>query len=129
MKKHFISLFDPSHRWWTIFFFALAILMIIASQLVGISDNLPGIAILLIGVILLFFAMLHTWRKWQNYLILIVVCVGILALEGLGIRILARLNKTEYINEGIGMIVAFFICLPGILAGIIGAIICAAREK
>lgn len=129
MKKHFISLFDTAHIKRTIFFFAIAVLLIIASQLVGITDNLPGIAMLLSGVILLFFAVLHPWRKWGNYAILIAICVGILVLEWLGIHILAKLNKTEYISEAIGMIVAFLICLPGILVGIIGAIICAVRKE
>jgi hypothetical protein len=39
------------------------------------------------------------------------------------------MHKTEYINEGIAMSLAFFICVPGILVGIIGAIICSFRKK
>jgi hypothetical protein len=57
------------------------------------------------------------------------VCIGILILEWLGIHILDKMHKDEYISEGIAMSLAFLICVPGILVGIIGAIICAVRKK
>jgi hypothetical protein len=129
MKKHFISLFDTTHRKRTIYLFIIATLFIIISLLIGISDDLPMIAMLLTGIIFLFFAVLHPWGKAVNYGILIGVCVGILLLEFLGITILSKMHKTEYINEGIAMSLSFFICVPGILVGIIGAIICALRKK
>lgn len=129
MKKHLISLFDKTHLRKTILLFTFSVLLIIASGIVGISDNLPGIAMLLSGIILLFFSVLHPWENSMNYGILAVVCVGILLLEWLGIHILARMNKTQYISEGIAMGVAFFICVPGILVGIIGVIICSVRKK
>ena len=129
MKKHFISLFDSAHLKWTISLFTIAVLLIIISSLVGISDNLPMIAMLLTGIILLFFAVLHPWKKAVNYGILVGVCVGILLLEWLGITILAKMHLDKYLSEGIAMGVAFLICVPGILVGIIGAIICAVRKK
>lgn len=129
MKKHLISLFDSDHLKWTISLFTIAILLIIISSLVGISDNLPMIALLLTGIILLFFAVLHPWKEAVNYGILVGVCVGILILEWLGISILAKMHLDKYLSEGIAMSVAFFICVPGILTGIIGAVICAVRKK
>jgi hypothetical protein len=129
MKKHFISLFDAQHQKRTIYLFIVAVLFIIVSLLAGISDNLPMIGMLLTGIILLFFAMLHPWERAGNYGILAGVCIGILLLEWLGIHILDRMHKAEYISEGIAMGVAFLFCLPGILVGIIGAIICAVRKK
>jgi hypothetical protein len=87
------------------------------------------IAMLLTGIIFLFFAVLHPWEKAYYYGILAVVCIGILVLEWLGITILAKMHKNEYLNEGIAIGVAFLICVPGILVGIIGAIICAVRKK
>jgi len=87
------------------------------------------IALLLTGIILLFFAMLHPWKEAVNYGILVGVCVGILILEWLGISILAKMHLDKYLSEGIAMSVAFFICVPGILTGIIGAVICAVRKK
>jgi len=55
--------------------------------------------------------------------------VGILLLEWLGIYILAKMHLDKYLSEGIAMGVAFLICVPGILVGIIGAIICGVRKK
>ncbi|MGD0754878.1 MAG: hypothetical protein ABR927_07430 [Bacteroidales bacterium] len=129
MKKHFISLIDTTHRKRTIYLFIIATLFIIIALLVGISDNLPMIAMLLTGIVFLYFSVLHPWEKAGNYGILTIVCIGILLLELLGITILSKMHKTEYINEGIAMGLAFFICVPGILVGIIGSIICAVRKK
>ena len=129
MKRHFLSLFDPAHLKWTIVLFTMASVSIIISSVVGIGDNLPMIALFLAGIILLFFAVLHPWKKAANYWILVVVCVGILSLEWLGITILDKIDKTEYISEGFAMGLAFLVCVPGILVGIIGAIICALKKK
>lgn len=129
MKKHFISLFSSAQLKWTISLFLIAALFIIISSLVGISDNLPMIAMLLTGIILLFFAVLHPWKKAYNYGILAMVCIGILLLEWLGINILAKMHLDKYLSEGIAMGVAFLICVPGIIVGIIGAIICSVRKK
>jgi len=129
MKKHFLSLFDPEHLRLTLSLFSAAILLMIVSQIMGINDNLPGIAMLLAGIILLYFSVLHPWRKLEYWAILIGVCVGILLLEWLGIHLLVRLKFEKYVSEAIGMIVAFFICLPGIVTGIIGTLICAFRKK
>jgi len=129
MKKHFISLFDSAHIKWTISLFTIAVLLIIAASLVGISDNLPGIALLYGGIIFLFFAVLHPWKNPKNYWTLLLVCLLILILEWLGITILDKLNKTEYLNEAVAMGVAFLICMPGIVVGIIGAFICIVRNK
>jgi hypothetical protein len=71
----------------------------------------------------------HLWEKTNTYLILIGLCIGILLLELLGITILDKMNKGEYINDSIAEGIIFFICIPGILVGIIGAIICAVRKK
>jgi hypothetical protein len=129
MEKYFISLFDTTHQKRTIYLFIVADLFIIISLLVGISDNLPMIAMLLTGIIFLFFEVLHPWEKAGNYGILAGVCIGILLLEWLGIHILDKMHKDEYISEGIAMGLAFLICVPGILVGIIGAIICTVRKK
>lgn len=129
MKKHFISLFNSSHLKWTVSLFTIALLLILIAILVGTSDNLPMIALLLIGIIILFFAVLHPWKKAGNYGILAGICLGILLLEWLGIHILASMNLNKYLSEDIAMGVAFLICVPGILVGIIGAIICAVRKR
>jgi len=133
MKTHFISLFDSAHRWWTISFFLASIVLIIASMLMGINDNLPGFGMLFVGMIFLFFAIVHPWRDVVNYVILIGVCLGIILLIIVGIGFLKdigkNIDKTEHIGEAIIMGLFFFICLPGIVVGIIGAIISPFRKN
>jgi hypothetical protein len=129
MKTHLVSLFNPIYRMWTISLFAAALLLITGSQIVGTTDNLPGIAMLFSGVIFLFFSLLHPWRKARSYGILAGICVGIIILEYLGILLLSVLHKEQYISEGIAMITAFLFCLPGIIVSIIGSIICSLRQE
>jgi hypothetical protein len=124
MIKHIYSLFDPSNRWWTMSFFLASIILIIISLLVGIRDNLPGFSMLFIGMIFLFFTVVHPWRKSMDYGILGMVCVGIILFIVVGIGILMAIGKTEYISEAIVMGLFFLICLPGIVVSILGSIIC-----
>ena len=71
----------------------------------------------------------HLWGKTRTYLILIAACIGILLVELLVITILDKMNMGKYVNDTIAESVAFFICLPGIIVGITGAIICSFRKK
>lgn len=127
--KHLISLIDFTHRWLTISFFLASTLLITASQIVGTTDNLIGIAMLLFGMIFLFFTILHPWRKSKNYAILAGVCTGLILLTFLIIHILASLNYTKYISEAVVMIFIGLICIPGIIAGIIGTMFWGSRNK
>jgi biotin transporter BioY len=69
----------------------------------------------------------HLLAKTSTYLILIGICVGIILLVLLGITVLDKMNKAEYINDNIAESIVLFICIPGIIVGIIGAIISAIR--
>jgi hypothetical protein len=129
MKKHFITLFDSAHLWWTISLFALGILLIIIANLIGIADNLPGIILFYGGIISLFFAFLHPWKKAVNYAILSGVCIGIVLLGLLVLTILNKMGQDTSKFDGIIEGFALLICIPGILTSIIGAIICAVRKK
>jgi hypothetical protein len=129
MVKHLLSLFNPVQIRITISLLTSAILLIISSLFVGITDNMPGISLLLSGMIFLFFTFLHPWRKVENYALLIGVSVAIIVLVMLVIQILVWLKMTEYISEGVVMIIVFLVCLPGILSGIIGTLIYAFRKK
>jgi len=71
----------------------------------------------------------NLWRKTSTYLILIGICIGILLLVLLVITILDKMGKGEYINDNIAEGVVLLICVPGIVVGTIGAIICAVRKK
>lgn len=71
----------------------------------------------------------NLWKKTSTYIILAGVFLGIILLELLIISIFDRMGKGECINDNVAEAVMFFICIPGIVAGIIGAIICAVRKK
>ncbi len=71
----------------------------------------------------------HLLGKTSTYLILIGVCIGILLLVLLGITVLDKMDKSEYVNDNIAEGILFFICIPGIIVGIAGVIICAIRNK
>jgi predicted Na+-dependent transporter len=71
----------------------------------------------------------HLLGRTNTYLILMGVCVGIILLVILGITVLDIIGKAEYINDNITEGIIFLICIPGILAGSIGAIICTIRKK
>ena len=129
MKNHFLSLFEPSHRWWTLSYLIFSVVLIVGAMLVGVADNLPGIAMLLGGMIFLFITFLHTWRNVKNYITLLLVCFGIIVLIFLAIILLSAIGKTQYINEGFVMILGFLFCFPGILVGIGGVIVESSRKK
>jgi hypothetical protein len=69
------------------------------------------------------------WNKTSTYLFLIGVCVAILLIEWLVISILDARHLGEYVNDDIAEGIIFFVCIPGILVGIIGAIIINVRKK
>ncbi len=129
MKNHFKILFDHDHSLRTMSLSASAIAFISGAVIVGINDNLPGIAMLLTGIVLFYFSILHPWKKPEYYAILIASCVLILILEWLSIHLFMWLKWEKYLSEGVIMILAFFVCLPGIVAGIIGVMICVFRKS
>jgi predicted Na+-dependent transporter len=69
------------------------------------------------------------WKRTRTYLFVVAVCILILLLEWLVISILDAMNMGEYVNDDIAEGLIFFVCIPGILTGIIGAIICRVRKK
>jgi hypothetical protein len=129
MKNHFKILFDQQHSLRTMSLSALAIAFISGAAIIGIADNLPGLVLLLTGIVLLYFSILHPWKKPEFYAILIASCVFILILEWLAIRFFVMLKWEKYLSEAILMVIAFFICLPGILVGIIGVMLCVFLKK
>ena len=95
MKKHFISLFDHAHLWWTISLFAIAVVLIVIASIIGVGDNPPGIVMFYAGLICLFFAVLHPWRNATSYAILAGVCIGIFLLGLLGVTIVDKIDKAQ----------------------------------
>lgn len=129
IKNHLTTLLDSSHLRLTIILLTFSALLIISSQIIGITDNLPGIALLFSGVIILFFSFLHPWRDSKKYAILFAVCLGIIILVFMCIFILSALHLDKYISEGIVMITILLFCLPGIFVSIIGIVIFANKKN
>ena len=124
MKNHFLSRFDTNQIKKTIILFVLAALFIAISLLVGTTDNLPMIAMLFIGIVLFFYAVLYLWRKSSHYAILCVIFLILFILLLLvGIDTLVKMENAGklriHMAEGIAMSVGF-ICVAGVIAGIIG---------
>jgi len=113
----------------TISFFLTSVILIVASQIIGIADNFPGIGALWGGMNCLFFAILHPWRKPGNFGILAGLSFCFILLTFLIIYILASLKKTEYISEAVVFAFIGLFCIPGILVGFIGAIYWGSRKK
>lgn len=129
IKNQLITILDSSHLRLTIILLVSSVLLITGSQITGTTDNLPGLAMLFLGVILLFFSFLHPWRDIKKYAKLFAVCLGIIILVLLCIFILAALHLDKYISEGLVMITILLFCLPGIVVSIIGIIIFASSKK
>jgi hypothetical protein len=75
------------------------------------------------GIFFLFFSLLHPWRKRKNYAILAGIFAGIIVLTVVVITILAQTGNSQYIKEGWVIVIICFICIPGIIVGIIGTIL------
>jgi hypothetical protein len=129
MKNHIISLFNLENRIKTISFFILFVVFTVLSQIIGTTDNLPGLAALLLGMILLCFSIFHPWNNPANYAKLAGISLGIIALIFALIYLLMILKHTEYISEAVVMITVFLFCLPAILTGLIGTVYFAIKKK
>jgi hypothetical protein len=109
MKNKFLARFEAENITKTVTYFVIAVLLIVISLVVGISDNIVMISMLLGGIMLFFFAALHPWEKPAYYAILAAVCLVILILDFIW----------PFISEGVAMSVGL-VCFAGIIAGIIG---------
>lgn len=109
MKNHFLSLFKCENIRRTIILAIIGCLLISVSLIIGTSDNIPMIAILLAGMIFLYFALLHSWKRASSFAVLTVVFFVLLVFDFIWPLI------TESIAMGFG-----FVCLAGIISGIIG---------
>jgi uncharacterized membrane protein (UPF0182 family) len=109
MYNKFLSRFEAENITKTVTYFVIAGLIIAISLVVGTSDNILMIAMLLAGIILFFHAALRLWEKTTYYAILAAVCLVILILDFIW----------PFISEGVAMSVGL-ICFAGIIAGFIG---------
>lgn len=112
MKNHFITLFDASHIRKTMILFTIAFLLIIIALSIGTSDNIPVIAMLVAGIICLFFSVLHPWKKTIYF-------ATVFAVGGI---ILPLVWGNHMLGEALDFIIGG-VCATGILVGLSGIII------
>jgi len=123
LKQHFNSLFELPHRTLTLRYLAMSVVLILASQIAGIKDNLLGITAMVTGVCFLFYTLVHPWKGGRNYAIMAWICAGIIALTFAVVCSLSWLGFDKYLNGSVTMYIIFLICLPGIIVGILGAVL------
>ena len=120
MKEHLRSLFDYKHRCRTLVFFLAGVTLIIGSLLAETLESLPGKALLAGGMVFLFLALLHPWKKMKRYAFVAWISLGLLLLTLLSVDILSGTDKAEFLREAVIMGFIFVICVPGVIAGVIG---------
>jgi hypothetical protein len=123
LKQHFNLLFELPHRTLTLRYLVISVVLIVASQIAGIKDNLLGIAAMVTGVCCLFYALVHPWKGGRNYALMAWICAGILALTFSAVCILSWLGFDKYLNGSVTLYILFLVCLPGIIVGILGAVL------
>jgi hypothetical protein len=112
MKNHFITLFDSKNQKTTLILLTTALLLIIISLIWGLTDNLPAIAMLFVGIVVFPFSIMHPWKKTIYYATFVAVCGTILPL------VWGSQTLGEFIDYTIGGI-----CVAGIISGTIGVVI------
>ena len=122
LKQHFNSLFELPHRSLTLRYLVISVVLIVASQIAGIKDNLLGLTAMVTGVCYLFYTLVHPWKGGRNYAIMAWICAGIIALTLATVCILSWLGFDKYLNGSVTMYIIFLICFPGIIVGILGAV-------
>jgi len=123
LKQHFNSLFELPHRTLTLRYFVMSVVLILASQIAGLKDNLLGITAMVTGVCSLFYTLVHPWKGARNYTIMAWICGGILALTFAVVCSLSWLGFDKYLSGSVTMYILFVVCLSGIIVGILGAVL------
>jgi len=139
MKNFLKLIFKKKHRKATITFLILGVILTVLAFVVGISDNLPGIALWYLGIVALIMAFAHTWRRIKNFRNLLIVSI-------IGFPVFVVLHNVMYglaeLAENIylvnillsGLDVLFFllaiiVCPPGIVVGILGIVVLFQKQK
>ena len=106
---------------------------LIAAFIVGISDNLPGLALCYVAAVSIVLAFVHTWRKVKLFLLLLgVSLVGFVvfvvlhnlfyAFGQMAVNIIVLKQFLEFLHA-IFFLVAILVCPAGVLIGVVGSIV------
>jgi hypothetical protein len=133
------SFSTPRNRTRTLLFLGLCALLAIAAAGVGIDDNPPGIALALLSAASLVLAFAHPWRSAARFRRLIYVSIlgfVLLLAAGVALQILVESTSLPGLASQIlafvgtaSLLGAGFLCIPGLLVGIIGALLMRRRER
>lgn len=119
MKKYILSLFDPAHRWLTLAFLIIAIIMTAVAFQRPDGDKIRNI--LLWCGMPFFFMALGPWRNLEKYIILSLISTGVIVL----IIIIVGLSSGEIGGFAeASLFLVFVYILPGfVFSTILGVVI------
>jgi tellurite resistance protein TehA-like permease len=123
----------------SIMFLITGIILTTVALLIGISDHLPGIILLLLGILMLVLAIVHHWRKAKSYQVLLVVSAIAFPVSAIlhnlfeaageyfsDITMLSRIFKALGVTF---FFLAVIICPVAILIGLTGLIVFTTIEQ
>ena len=133
MKNYHGLINTKSSRRVTILWVAICCGFLMAAFVVGISGNLPGVALCYLAAISIILAFVHSWRRVKYFFILLSISlVGFFVFVvlhnvfyGLGqmavdINILAQLLDFFH---AVFFIIATLVCPAGFLIGVVGSVV------
>jgi uncharacterized membrane protein HdeD (DUF308 family) len=139
MKDHFKLLFTGKNRLITWMLLLLGLLAIGAVFIAGTSNISPmGMFTLYAGGALMIAAFFHIWKRWQYFLVLFLVFLVAVPFFILLHNVfygLSELYPEAWFTgifkslEGITFVLAVIVFPPGVIVGVVGAVIAFVREK
>ena len=117
----------------TLLWIVICCVSLAAAFIVGISDNLPGLALCYVAAISIILAFVGAWRKVKYFLILLgASAVGFFVFAllhnvfyGLGIMA-SDIIVLHHLLEGlhvVSFLIAIFVCPAGFLIGALGSVV------
>jgi hypothetical protein len=105
---------------------ATCVVLAVAASVVGIEDNLVGISAATLSATALVLALVHHWRSSVQFRRLIYASIlgGVVFVQMPG-----ALDRLLEVAATAFFLVAGFLCVPGLLAGTIGAIAAGIWER
>jgi len=139
MKAYILSLFNGINRRTTLLLLILSAVLISTAFLIGVSDNITAIIVLISGILLLVAAFIHIWKKIKSYLLFALVSALAFPLfvvlhnvfSGLADLISGKLWLVGILNflDAFTFVLAVIICPASVVAGLLGALILFIKEK
>jgi len=130
--------FSPGRRSRTVLLLGAVAVLAVAAGVVGIDDNAIGISLVMFSAASLVLAFAHPWPSAQFRRLIYASVLGFVALMVLGIGLQALvglaglpgpIDRVLEVVETACFLGAAFLCIPGLLVGIIGTVIKRRRER